>query len=75
MRILLGSVGTGIRKRDVAGFPAIRAIIEAVRGQPDVVLPFADGAIFFAGAVFFRLFAHGADDGTGHWETSKENCT
>jgi hypothetical protein len=30
------------------------------------VLAFADGAILLAGAMFFRLVAHHAYDGTGH---------
>ena len=40
--------------------------MEAVCAQAYVVLAFADGAILLAGAMFFRLVAHHADDGTGH---------
>jgi hypothetical protein len=64
--MLLASVATGVRQGNIAGFPAIRAIIESVRAQADAMLAFADGAILLAGAIFFRLVAHRADDGTGH---------
>src|SRR5258706_15405277 len=64
--MLFASVATGVRQGNIASFPAIRTIVESVCAQAHVVLPFADGAILFAGAIFFRLVAHYADDGTGH---------
>jgi hypothetical protein len=64
--MLLASAATGVRKRNVAGFPAIRTIVQTVRGQTNVVLTFADGAVFLASTALFRLVAHRADDGTGH---------
>src|SRR5712671_5573010 len=64
--ILLGSAATGVCWRDIAGFAAFGAIVQTVCGQADVMLPLADGAVFFAAAVLFRFVAHGADDGTGH---------
>jgi hypothetical protein len=43
-----GSVATALSQRNVAGLPAIGAIIEAVGTKTDVALPFADGAVFLA---------------------------
>jgi hypothetical protein len=64
--MLLASVATGVRQGNIAGLPAIRTIVEPVCAEAYVVLAFADGAILLAGAMFFRLVAHHADDGTGH---------
>ena len=64
--MLLASVATVVGQGNIAGFPAIRTVVEAVCAQAYVVLAFADGAILLAGAMFFRLVAHHADDGTGH---------
>jgi len=50
-------VATGAGKRDVAGFPAIGAIVETIGAKADVVLAFADGAVPFATAAFFRQVA------------------
>jgi hypothetical protein len=59
-------VATGVRQGDIAGFAAIWAVVQTVSAKADVVLAFADGAILFAGAIFFRLIAHCAMDRTGH---------
>src|ERR1700730_285278 len=64
--MLLASVATGVRQGNIAGFPAIRTVVEPICAQAGVVVAFADGAILLAGAMFFRLIAHHADDGTGH---------
>jgi hypothetical protein len=53
----LGSVPTAAGQRNVAGFPAIRAIVEAVGAKAHVHLSLADGAISFAGAAIFRQVA------------------
>jgi hypothetical protein len=53
-------VATGVRQGNIAGFPAIWAIVEPVCAQAYVVLSFADGAILFAGTIFFGLIAHHA---------------
>jgi hypothetical protein len=50
-------VATGVRDSDVTSFPAIRAIIEAVHAETDILHALADGAIFFAGALVLRLVA------------------
>ncbi len=39
----------------VAGFAAIRAIVESVDAHPDILLRLAEAAIFFARALSFRL--------------------
>src|SRR5712692_4018718 len=64
--MLLDSAATGVCRRNVAGFPAIRTIVQTVCAQVNVVLTLADGAVFFTLAAFFRLVAHRADHGTGH---------
>ena len=51
------SVATAAGKRDVAGFPAIRAVVQTIHAEFHVVLPFADGAVLFAGAALFRQVA------------------
>jgi hypothetical protein len=60
------SAATGIRQGNVAGFPAIRTVVQPVSAHAYVVLAFADRAVLFAGAALFRLVAHHANDGTGH---------
>src|SRR5216684_9201967 len=64
--MLFASVATGVRQGHVAGFPAIRTVVEAIRTQAHVVLTFANGAVFLAGTALFRHVAHRAKDGTGH---------
>src|SRR6266851_5338284 len=64
--MLFASVATGVRQGHVAGFPAIRTVVEAVCAQAHVVLTLANGAVFLAGAALFRHVAHRAKDGTGH---------
>src|SRR5260370_35569139 len=64
--MLFASVATGVRQGHVAGFPAIRTVVEAVCAQAHVVLTFANGAVLLAGAALFRHVAHRAKDGTGH---------
>ena len=49
-------------KRDVACLAAVRAIVQTVDAQFDVVLPLADGAVLLAGAIFLGLIALHADD-------------
>src|SRR6266404_632954 len=64
--MLFASVATGVRQGNVAGFPAIRTVVESICAHAHVVLAFADGAILLAGAALFRHIAHRAKDGTGH---------
>lgn len=59
---------------DFAGFPAIRAIVETVHAEAHVVLPFANGAVAFTGAAFFRQITLDANGGTLH-KGLLENCT
>lgn len=56
-RKVLGSVATAGGQCDVAGFPAIRAIVETVGAKANVYLALADGAVPFAGATIFRQVA------------------
>ena len=53
----MGSVATAAGQRNVAGFPAIGAIVEAVGAKAHVHLSLADGAISFTGAAIFRQVA------------------
>jgi hypothetical protein len=71
---LLGSVATAANEGDVAGFPAIRAIVETVHAKAYVVLPFANGAVFFTDAPLFRQITLGANGGTLH-NGLRENFT
>src|SRR5712664_4675464 len=64
--MLFASASTGVRQGHVAGFPAIRTVVEPVRRQAHVVLAFADDAVLLAGAALFRHVAHRAMDGTRH---------
>jgi hypothetical protein len=64
--MLFASAVTGVRQGNVAGFPAIRTVVEPVCAHAHVVLAFADGAVLLAGAMLFRLITHRANDGTGH---------
>ncbi|PYU49108.1 MAG: hypothetical protein DMG48_17720 [Acidobacteria bacterium] len=50
-------MATGAGQRNVASFPAIWTIVEAVGAQAYVHLALADGAISFAGAAIFRQVA------------------
>src|SRR5258708_35841910 len=68
------SVATAASQRNVAGFPAIRAIIEAVGTETDVVLPLANGAVPFAGAAVFRHVALHTDGWSFHTRPL-QNCT
>src|SRR2546430_13563129 len=58
MWMLFGSVATEIGKRNVAGFPAVRAIVKAVRAQTHSMLAFANRAVFLTGTALFRLVTH-----------------
>jgi hypothetical protein len=71
-RIVFDSFPTIVSERDVTGFPTVRAIVEAIRAEPDLGLPFANGAVPFAVAVLFRLVASRTDDGTGHGEPPRK---
>src|ERR1700730_4654686 len=64
--MLLASAATGVRRRNIASFPAIRTVVETVGAHVHVVLPFADRAVLFARTARFRHVAHRATDGTGH---------
>src|SRR5271156_6024957 len=65
-QMLFDSVPTVVRECDVTRFPAIGTIVEAVRAEPDLVLPLANGAVLFADAVLFRLVTGRAHNRTGH---------
>ena len=64
--MLFASAATRVRQGNVAGFPAIRTIVEPVCAHAHVVLAFADGAVLLAGAALFRHVAHCAKNGSGH---------
>ena len=64
--MLFASVATSVRQGNIAGFPAIGTVEEAVCAQAYVMLAFADGAVLLAGAALFRHVAHCAKNGTGH---------
>jgi hypothetical protein len=46
----------------VAGFPAIGTVVQAINTEPNIGLPFADGAILFAGAKLFAFLALGTNN-------------
>src|SRR5260370_15698497 len=50
-------MGTGGGQRNMASLAAMRAIVKTVGAKAHVVLPFADGAVPFAGAPIFRQLA------------------
>ena len=64
-------MATAANEGNVAGFPAIRAIVETVHAKADVVLPFADGAVFFADAALFGQIALRANGGSLHKASKK----
>src|ERR1700674_50741 len=64
--MLFASMATGVRQGNVAGFPTIRTVVEAVSSQAHIVLAFADSAVLLAGAALFGHVAHHAKDRTGH---------
>jgi hypothetical protein len=66
MWTIFDSVGTIVGKRYVASFPAVGTVIQTVYAQVDVMLAFANGAVFFAAAILFRLVTHRTDDRTLH---------
>ena len=57
----LGSLATRIRKRDVTGFPAIRAIVQAVHAEPNAFHALADGAIPVARTLILGFVALAAE--------------
>src|SRR5689334_14740654 len=64
----LGSVATGLRKRHIARFPAIRAVVQTIGAEVYVVHALADGTVFFASALVFRFVALRTDNWTvRHW--------
>ena len=63
-----------VREGYVASFPAVRAIVQTVRAELHVDLPFANRAVLFAVAIAFRLVTLYANDGTRHGSLH-ENCT
>ena len=71
-----GSVATVIREADIASFPAIRAIVEAVHAETNALHALADGAVSFASALVFRLVALGAENlAGGHRGLLKKTLT
>jgi hypothetical protein len=66
MDMLWVSGGTVISEIHVAGFPAVRTIIEPIHAKANADLALADGAIFLAGAVLFRLLTLAAHDLGAH---------
>src|SRR6266436_9908598 len=56
-RNVLASMATAGGQRNITSFAAIRAIVKTVRAETHIVLPFADGAVSFAGAAVFRQVA------------------
>jgi hypothetical protein len=68
---------TSIGYRDIAGFAAFWTIVQTVSTQPHGVLAFADGAVFFAGAVRFGLFTLSTDHRSGHYASPQtlNDCT
>ena len=65
------SVATAANEGNVAGFPAIRAIVETVHAQAHVMLPLADGAVSFADAALFRQIALRANGRSLHRASEK----
>src|SRR5215470_4065858 len=51
------SVVIGFSQADIAGFPAIRTIIEAIDAQTDVLLRLAEAAVLVTSAFVLRLVA------------------
>ena len=47
---------------DVAGFAAVGTIVQPIDGEAHSFEAFADGAVFFAGAVFLGFVALGAEN-------------
>jgi hypothetical protein len=64
--MLRNSAVTGVSGGNVAGFPAVWTIVKTVSSQPDIVLALANATVLFAGATFFRLVAHDAENGNRH---------
>jgi hypothetical protein len=68
-------VDTGLGQRDVAGFAAIGAIVEAVDAQVHIVQTLADAAIFLARAKGFCLVALNANNRPTRHECLHKNST
>ena len=80
----LESAGTRIGERNVAGFPAVRAVVEAVHAKMHLFLSLADGAVLLAGTESFGFVTLQANNGTAchkclhkklylsGWQRSKE---
>jgi hypothetical protein len=60
------SAVTAIYRAHVAGLAALGAIVLAVNAESDGELPFANAAIFVAGAIFLCLIACHANYRTSH---------
>lgn len=58
-------MAAGVRDANVAGFAALRAVVESVDAEPDILLRLAKAAVFLAGAILLRLVAQGTE-GCGH---------
>ena len=71
----LNSVGTRVGQRNVAGFAAIRAVVEAVDAKMYFVLAFADAAILLATAKRFCLVALNADNRPARHKCLHKNST
>ena len=70
----MGSVATGAGQGDVAGFPAIGAIVEPIHTEAHVYLALANGAVSFALAAIFGQVALHANGRSLH-EGLRENFT
>src|SRR5271154_2609053 len=70
-RMVLESVPTLIGERNIASFPAVRAIVQAIRAEAHLHLALADSAILVASAIFFRFVALRADNLCGHGASGK----
>jgi hypothetical protein len=69
------SVDTRIGQRYIAGFPAVRAVIEAVHAKMNLFHALANTAVLLTSAKRFRLLALLANYGATRHECLHKNCT
>jgi hypothetical protein len=67
------SVATAVRKGDIARFPAIGTIVQAIHAELYGVLPLTNRAVFFARAIGFHFVAHDTDNWTSHGSLLKNS--
>jgi hypothetical protein len=67
------SVATAVRKGDIAGFPAIGTIVQAIHTELHGVLSPANYAVLFASAIGFRFIARDTDNRTLHGDLHKNS--